>query len=69
MVKMVKIIEVVYEDGVFKPLEKVDLKEKTRLKIMVSKGEKKEVVEFYRGVFGKADTEELRELEEEAQIQ
>ena len=32
---MRKIIEVVYENGVFKPLEKVDLKEKTKLKITI----------------------------------
>ncbi len=32
---MPKIIEVIYEDGVFKPLGKVDLPEKTRLKIKV----------------------------------
>ena len=66
---MRKIIEVVYENGVFKPLEKVNLKEKTKLKITISEIEKKEVVESYRGVLGKADTEELREFEEEAQIQ
>jgi len=66
---MRKIIEVVYENGVFRPLEKVNLKEKTKLKITISEIEKKEVVESYRGVLGKADTEELREFEEEAQIQ
>ena len=32
---MPKIIEVIYENGVFKPLEKVDLPEKTRLKIKI----------------------------------
>mgnify|MGYP000539453092 CR=1 FL=1 len=32
---MPKVIEVIYEDGVFKPLEKVDLPEKTRLKIKI----------------------------------
>ncbi|NOZ58855.1 MAG: antitoxin family protein [Euryarchaeota archaeon] len=32
---MPKIIEVVYEDGVFKPLEKVNLKEKSRAKVVV----------------------------------
>jgi len=32
---MPKVIEVIYENGVFKPLEKVDLPEKTRLKIKI----------------------------------
>ena len=32
---MSKVIEAVYEDGVFKPLEKVELKEGERAKIIV----------------------------------
>ena len=32
---MPKTIEVVYENGVFKPLEKVNLPDKTRLKIRI----------------------------------
>lgn len=32
---MPKVIEVIYENGVFKPLEKVDLLDKTRLKIKI----------------------------------
>jgi predicted DNA-binding antitoxin AbrB/MazE fold protein len=32
---MTKTIEVVYEDGVFKPLEKVDLKEGEEIKIKI----------------------------------
>lgn len=32
---MPKIIEVIYENEVFKPLEKVDLPEKTRLRIKI----------------------------------
>jgi len=32
---MSKVIEVVYENGVFKPIGKVDLPEKTRLKIRI----------------------------------
>jgi len=32
---MLKVIEVIYENGVFKPLEKVELPEKTRLKIKI----------------------------------
>ncbi len=32
---MAKVIEAVYENGVFKPLEKVDLPEKTKLRIRI----------------------------------
>ena len=32
---MPKVIEVIYENGVFKPLEKVDLSEGSRLKILI----------------------------------
>ncbi len=34
---MPKIIEAIYENGVFKPLQKVDLKEGERVKIKVEK--------------------------------
>ena len=34
---MPKIIEAVYENGVFKPLQKVDLKEGERVKIRIEK--------------------------------
>ncbi len=32
---MSKIIDVIYENGVFKPLEKVNLPEKTKLKVKI----------------------------------
>jgi len=32
---MGKVIEVIYEDGVFKPLEKVNLPEKTKIRIRI----------------------------------
>lgn len=35
MINMPKVIEVVYENGVFRPLGKVNLPEKTRLKIKI----------------------------------
>ena len=38
---MPKIIEAVYENGVFKPLQKVDLKEGERVKLRVEKTEKR----------------------------
>ena len=34
---MPKVIEVIYEDGVFKPLKKVDLREGERLKVRIEK--------------------------------
>ncbi|MDI9611099.1 MAG: antitoxin family protein [Archaeoglobales archaeon] len=35
---MVKIIEAIYEDGVFKPLEKVELKDGEKVKLRLEKG-------------------------------
>ncbi|MEM3761219.1 MAG: antitoxin family protein [Archaeoglobaceae archaeon] len=35
---MAKIIEAIYEDGVFKPLEKVDLKNGEKVRLKISKG-------------------------------
>jgi len=37
---MAKVIEAVYEKGVFKPLEKVDLKDGERVRITISREEK-----------------------------
>ncbi len=62
---MPKVIEVIYENGVFKPLEDVDLKDKAKLKIAIIK-DRKDVVKLYRGILGKAKVEELKEFEEEA---
>ena len=62
---MPKVIEVIYENGVFKPLENVDLKDKAKLKITIIK-DRKDVVKLYRGILGKAKVEELKEFEEEA---
>ncbi len=64
---MPKVIEVIYENGVFRPLEKVDLKDKTRLKIAITK-DRKDVVNLYRGIFGKAKVDELKEFEEEVMM-
>jgi len=38
-------IEVIYEKGVFKPLQKVDLKEGTRLTLVMEKDKVKEVLQ------------------------
>ncbi len=59
-----KIIECIYEDGVFKPLGRVDLKQGTRLLIKVGR----EDLSKYWGILGKASAERLAELEEEAQL-
>jgi len=58
---MAKIIEVVYEDGVFKPLEKVDLKEGERLKMEI----KESLVDKLRKYRIKVDTDALKEFLEE----
>ncbi len=59
-----KVIECVYEGDVFKPLEKVELKEGTKLKIKVEKVD----LSKYRGIFGKASAERLQELEGDAYL-
>lgn len=59
-----KSIECVYEGGVFKPLEKVELQEGTRLRIKVGRCD----LSRYYGVLGKASVERLAELEDEAQL-
>jgi len=56
---MARIIEAIYENGVFKPLEKVDLKEGERVRLRVEK-DRKEILKNYRGLFGKSTVEELQ---------
>ena len=55
---MPKIIEAIYENGVFKPLEKVDLREGEKLRLVV-----RENVDNLRGKYGrrKIDILELRD--------
>jgi predicted DNA-binding antitoxin AbrB/MazE fold protein len=60
---MVKVIEAVYENGVFKPLEKVNLKDGERVRIRVERS-LMEIIKSYQGIFKlrKEDIEEfLRE--------
>lgn len=59
-----QVIECIYEDGVFKPLKDVNIKEGTKLKIRVEKEDLSE----YRGMFGKASAERLQELEGDAYL-
>ena len=53
---MQKVIEAVYEKGIFKPLEKVNMKEGEKLKIKIRKTLLFDIVKKYRGYF--EDTEE-----------
>lgn len=59
-----KTIECVYEGGVFRPLEKVELQEGTRLKIKMGRCD---LSKFY-GILGRASAERLAEFEDEAQL-
>jgi predicted DNA-binding antitoxin AbrB/MazE fold protein len=59
-----KTIKCVYEGGVFKPLEKVELEEGSKLDIKVESSD----LSKYYGVLGKASAKRLEEMEEEAQI-
>ena len=59
---MQKTIEVVYEQGVFKPLEPVELEEGTKVKIEI-KDLLKERLKKYKGILkAKVRSEELNEL-------
>jgi len=55
---MSKIVDVIYEGGVFKPLQKVELKEGERLKVEII-----DDVSHLRGKYGKRkiDLQELRD--------
>jgi len=62
---MSKVIEAVYEDGVFKPLQKVDLREGERVKIILEeKAEKRRrfLAEFRPIEIGQVSIEELRKI-------
>ncbi len=62
---MTRIPRVRYEDGVLKPLEKLGLREGEEVNIIIVKRD----LSKYRGVLGKATYRELKELEEETQLQ
>jgi len=64
-----KVIRVRYEKGVLKPLEPVELREGEELVVFIRKRRVGEVLKKYVGMFGRADIEELRKYEEEAQAQ
>jgi len=48
---MLKVIEAVYEKGIFKPLEKVNMREGEKLKIKIEKSLLFDIVKKYRGYF------------------
>jgi len=56
-------IEVIYENGVFRPLKKVDLKEKEKMKIRVVR---EDIVEKTRGIM-RIDKKSLDKLIEEVE--
>jgi predicted DNA-binding antitoxin AbrB/MazE fold protein len=58
---MPKVIEVIYENGVFKPLEKVDLKEGKKIRIEI----KESLVDRLRNYRTKVDRDILKEFIEE----
>jgi predicted DNA-binding antitoxin AbrB/MazE fold protein len=58
------IIECIYEGGVFKPLERVDMKEGTKLRLRVEKFD----ISKFCGAFGEGSMEEYETFEEEAQM-
>jgi len=62
-----KIIRVRYENGVFKPLEPIELKDGEEVVVFIRKRRVKEVLDKYVGMFGEANVEELKKYEEEAQ--
>ena len=66
---MSKAIRVRYEKGVLKPLEPVEFQEGEELVVFIRKRRVREVLDSYVGLFGKASAEELKEYEEEAQVQ
>ena len=61
---MTKAIDVIYENGVFKPLEKVELKEKTKVRIRIE--DRESAIEEAFGILkGKDTTKALAEAEDE----
>ena len=60
-----KFIEVIYENGVFKPLEKVELPEKSRLKIRIE-DVKDSLNEFCGIIESKITLEDVKEMRCEA---
>ena len=58
-----KIVEAIYENGVLKPLEKLDLKEGEKVRIKIERDVDK-VIDKYVGIFGTEKASELKKIEE-----
>ncbi len=61
---MPKIIEVIYEDGVFKPLEKVELKEGKKMRIKIEGYNKRDFLRTWKPIKldKRLSLEEIRRL-------
>ncbi|WP_211247061.1 antitoxin family protein [Methermicoccus shengliensis] len=69
MVVNVKAIEVVYENGVFKPIKKVDLPEGIKLTVLVEEfGEIDEISNRVKNIAGEASREKIIEILGEAWV-
>ena len=62
---MTKVIEAIYEDGVLKPLEKVDLKEGERVRIRIEKRRIYDVIKEYQKYFKDVEEDLTKVLIEE----
>ncbi len=49
---MIKTIEVIYENGIFKPLQKVDFPDKTKLRLKIEPEGLYELIVDLSGMFG-----------------
>ncbi len=58
---MGKVIEVVYEDGVFKPIEKVNLPEKTKMRIRIEAVKPSGIMDIVKEFRKKINLEEIKE--------
>jgi len=58
---MARVIEAVYEKGVFKPLEKVDLPEKTKLRIKIEAVKPSGILDIVKEFRKKINLEEIKE--------
>ena len=69
MPRTAKVLRARYENGVFKPLEPVDLRDGEEVIVFIRRRSVREVLDKYVGLFGEAGVEELKQYEEEAQAQ
>jgi len=61
LINMGKVIEAVYEDGVFKPLKKVDLPEKTKLRIRIEAVKPSGILDIVKEFRKKINLEEMKD--------